>query len=247
LKKEEDMPRQARVKAAGIPQHVVQRGNNQSVCFLTEDDYRFYLYHLGDLSDRHGCAVHAYVLMTDHVHLLMTPESADGISRLMKQLSQRYVQYFNRAYGRRGTLWDGRFRSGLVQAQDLLLRCCRYVELNPVRAGMVRHPGEYEWSSYRCNAEGSPSILVRPHAEYLALGATDGERQEAYRALCRTAPDAAEVAAISRCVYRGRALDSDRLRDEMARAWARRTTEGWPRGRRSDARLPAEMSSQQAT
>lgn len=241
------MPRQARVRAAGIPQHVVQRGNNQSVCFVTGDDYRFYLYHLGDLVDRHDCALHAYALMTDHVHLLVTPERADGLSRLMKQLSQRYVQYFNRAYGRRGTLWDGRFRSGLVQAQDLLLRCCRYIELSPVRAGLAQHPGEYEWSSYRRNAEGLPSVLVRPHAEYLALGQTDAARQEAYRALCRTEPDAAEVAAISRCVYRGRALDSDRLREEMARARARRASEGWPRRRRSDARLLMEMSSPQAT
>ncbi len=241
------MPRQARVKAAGVPQHVVQRGNNLSVCFVTEDDYRFYWYHLGDLADRHGCAVHAYVLMSDHVHLIVTPERADGLSRLMKHLSQRYVQYFNRAYGRRGTLWDGRFRSGLVQAQDLLLRCCRYVELNPVRAGIVRHPGEYEWSSYRCNAEGSPSVLVQPHVEYLALGSTDADRQAAYEALCRTTPDAAEVAAISRCVYRGRALDSDRLREEMTRARSRRATEAGPRRRRSDARLLTEMTTKQAS
>ncbi|MCG3202973.1 MAG: hypothetical protein NFCOHLIN_02860 [Gammaproteobacteria bacterium] len=235
------MPRQARVKAAGIPQHIVQRGNNQSVCFVTEDDSRFYLYHLTDLADRHRCAVHAYVLMTDHVHLLMTPECADGVSRLMKQLSQRYVQYFNRAYGRRGTLWDGRFRSGLVQAHDLLLRCCRYIELNPVRAGIARHPGDYEWSSYRHNAEGAPSVLVRPHVEYLALGGTDGERREAYKALCRATPHPAEVAMISRCVYRGRALDSDRLREGMAQGRAHRAMEEWPRRRRSDATPPTDM------
>lgn len=238
------MPRQARVKAAGVPQVIVQRGNNQSVCFVAEDDYRFYLYQLGDLADRHDCAVHAYVLMIDHVQMLMTPENADGVSRLMKQLSQRYVQYFNRAYGRRGTLWDGRFRSRLVQAQDLLLRCYRYIELNPVRAGIASHPGDYDWSSYRHNAEGAPSGLLRPHVEYLALGGTDGERREAYRAFCGATPDPAEVAVISKCVYPGRVPDSNQLRDAMAQARTHHAMEKWPRRRRSDAALLREMPSQ---
>jgi putative transposase len=228
---------------AGMPQHVVQRGNNRSVCFVAEDDYRFYLYHLGDLAERHSCAVHAYVLMTNHVHLLMSPVSVDGISKLMKQLSQRYVQYFNRAYGRRGTLWEGRYRSGFVQSQDYLLRCCRYIELNPVRAGIVRHPRDYSWSSYRCNAEGAASVLVRPHAEYLGLGRTDPERRAAYSALFLNAQDPDEEAVIRMCVNGG-SLGSDRFRDEIERALGRRITAGCAGRRHSDPKPLAAMESE---
>src|SRR4051812_23176241 len=142
------MPRRARLSLPNIPWHIIQRGNNRAVCFAAEADYRRYLDELAELSKRFGCAVHAYALMTNHVHLLLTPDEAEGPGLLMKHLGQRYVQHVNRAYGRSGTLWEGRFRSCLTQSEDYLLACQRYIELNPVRAGMVRHPRDYRWSSY---------------------------------------------------------------------------------------------------
>src|SRR5687768_4096313 len=175
------MPRRARLRLAGLPLHIIQRGNNRTACFFADEDYGRYLHHLADLARRFECAVHAYALMTNHVHVLLTPTKAEGPSLLMKHLVQRYVQYVNRVYRRSGTLWEGRFRSSLVQHQGYLLKCQRYIELNPVRAGMVQFPGTYAWSSYRANAELRSSALVTPHEEYLALGETSEERAEVYR------------------------------------------------------------------
>lgn len=141
------MPRRARLSLPGIPWHIIQRGNSRSVCFYDEEDCRRYLDELSELAPRFGCAVHAYVLMTNHVHLLLTPVREDSAALLMKHLGQHYVQYVNRVYRRSGTLWEGRFRSCLTQSEDYVLACYRYIELNPVRAGMVRHPGDYRWSS----------------------------------------------------------------------------------------------------
>jgi len=146
------MPRRARLRLAGLLLHIMQRGNNRTACFFADEDYALYLHHLKELSRKFRCAVHAYVLMTNHVHLLLTPAREDGPSLLMKHLGQRYVQYVNRTYRRSGTLWEGRFRSSIVQERGYLLRCHRYIELNSVRAGMVMHPRDYCWSSYCSNA-----------------------------------------------------------------------------------------------
>jgi putative transposase len=175
------MPRRARITMAGMPVHLIQRGNNRHACFFADEDHFCYLHHVKELADKFDCWVHAYVLMTNHVHLLVTPDSAQGISLLMKHLGQRYVQYINRSYRRNGTLWEGRFRSCIVQSEAYLLRCQRYIELNPVRADMVSHPRDYPWSSYRANAEGQPSSLVSPHALFENLGRTAQERRAAYR------------------------------------------------------------------
>jgi putative transposase len=177
------MARQARLRLANSPVHVIQRGNNRSACFHRDGDYLCYLEKLREQSEKYGCAVHAYVLMTNHVHLLLTPEKADGASLLMKHLGQRYVQYFNHMHERSGTLWEGRFRSSIVDQHAYLLRCYRYIELNPVRAGMVAHPRDNPWSSYRINAELAPSALVTPHADYTALSGTADARAAAYRGL----------------------------------------------------------------
>ena len=142
------MPRRARLSLPGVPWHIIQRGNNRSVCFHAEDDYQFYLHYLKEFADKFGCALHAYVLMTNHVHLLLTPARDDSAALMMKHLGQRYVQYVNRTYRRSGTLWEGRFRSCLTQSEDYVLACYRYIELNPVRAGMVLKPQDYRWSSY---------------------------------------------------------------------------------------------------
>jgi len=146
------MPRKPRMYLAGVPCHVVQRGNNRDACFFTDDDYQLYRETLRDACRSYRVDVHAYVLMTNHVHLLMTPQTIEGISRVMQSLGRRYVQYVNRSYQRVGTLWESRHKASLVDAKNYLLACYRYIELNPVAAGMVEHPGDYRWSSFTCNA-----------------------------------------------------------------------------------------------
>lgn len=220
------MPRRARLRIAGLPLHLIQRGNNRSACFHADEDRSLYLHHLTELSCKFGCAVHAYVLMTNHVHLLLTPADKEGPSLLMKHLGQRYVQYINKTYRRSGTLWEGRFRSSIVQKRGYLLRCYRYIELNPVRAGMVQHPADHPWSSYAANAEGKHSGLLTPHAEYLALGAAIDERIAAYQALFRTDLDSITLREIRSATNGGYALGSGRFKAEIAAILGRRAGPG---------------------
>ncbi len=220
------MPRRARLSLPGIPWHIIQRGNNRSACFFAEDDYRFYLEPLGELSKEFGAAVHAYVLMTNHVHLLLTPVRADSTARIMKHLGQRYVQYVNRSYKRSGTLWEGRFRSCLTQSEDDVLACYRYIELNPVRAGMVRHPREYRWSSYRGNAEAKTDALLNPHEQYLRLGREPRERREAYRALFKAHLDDTLIGQIREATHGNYALGNHRFQADIERALGRRARKG---------------------
>ena len=220
------MPRLPRLKLPNTPLHIIQRGNNRSACFGADEDYRFYLDHLTEISAKVGVAVHAYVLMTNHVHLLVTPQDAEGASQLMKRLGQRYVQYFNRAYRRTGTLWEGRFRSCVVGEEDYFMGCHRYIEMNPVRAEMVAHPGEYRWSSYGANAQGESDALISPHALYLGLGLNDEERQAAYRALFRYELDPGLIDEIRRITHGGLVLGSDRFAKEVAILAGRRTQRG---------------------
>ena len=145
------MPRRPRIKLAGLPQHVVQRGINREPCFFAEEDYHSYLHWLQKAAADWHCAIHAYVLMTNHVHLLVSPETEPALAKLMQSVGRRYVQYINRSYKRSGSLWEGRYKSSVIQAETYLLTCMRYIELNPVRAGMVQDPGQYRWSSYRHN------------------------------------------------------------------------------------------------
>ena len=177
------MPRRARLTLPGVPMHIIQRGNNRQACFYCTQDYQFYLNWLLEYADQCECKVHAFVLMNNHVHILLTPESNTSAGALMKRLGQRYVQYINRTYQRSGTLWEGRFRSCLTQDEKYVLACYRYIELNPVRAGMVKHPAEYEWSSYRVNAQGDSSLLIDSHYTYNAMANNVSARQAAYREL----------------------------------------------------------------
>ena len=160
------MPRKPRMYLPEIPCHVIQRGNNREACFFAEQDYQFFLEYLAAACRRYRIAIHAYVLMTNHVHLLMTPTTREGISRAMQSIGRRYVQYINREYRRCGTLWESRHKASLVDAERYLLTCYRYIELNPVRAGMVEHPGDYRWSSYRHNAYGEKNALITQHPLY---------------------------------------------------------------------------------
>jgi putative transposase len=166
-----------------VPLHIIQRGNNRAKCFFGDADYLVYLDLLKHCADDAQCLVHAYVLMSNHVHLLLTPATAAAPASLMKALGQRYVQHVNRRYSRTGSLWEGRYRSSLVEHERYLLTCQRYIELNPVRAQMVAHPSEYRWSSYRANAHGEPSELIIPHAVFTALAPQPIARERAYRQL----------------------------------------------------------------
>ena len=181
------MPRKLRMYMAGMPYHVIQRGNNREACFFADDDYLFYLECLKDACKRYQVNCHAYVLMTNHTHLLLEPLKADGISRVMQSLGRRYVQYINKHYRRCGTLWESRHKSSLVDAETYLLSCYRYIELNPVMANMVEHPGDYRWSSYRCNAYGEINPLIKQHDVYLRLNQDKHLRLNCYRDLFQTA------------------------------------------------------------
>ncbi len=213
---------------AEVPVHVIQRGHNRAACFFEAADYVFYLEHLKVLAARFECAVHAYCLMTNHVHLLLTSATAEGCALLMKHLAQAYAQYVNRRYRRSGTLWEGRFRSCLIDSEGYLLACSRYIELNPVRAGMVRHPRDYPWSSYRCNAAGRADARIAPHECYLALAREPAARREAYRALCRAGLDEETLDEIRLATNGGFVLGNRRFQDEVARMLGRRVTRGKP-------------------
>lgn len=180
------MARIARIVLPNVPLHLIQRGNNRQACFVAEQDYRYYLKLLSTNIAETCCRVHAYVLMTNHVHLLVTPPTKEAVSVMMKAVAQRYTQYFNKKYNRSGTLWQGRFRSSPTQTQEYFLACQRYIELNPVRACMAHDAAAYRWSSYHANGLGHVDKIVTPHAIYLALGPNQMARQEAYRALCAT-------------------------------------------------------------
>jgi putative transposase len=179
------MPRKPRLNLPGIPQHVIQRGKNRDPSFFAAEDYRRYLEDLQKSVEKHVCRIHAYVLMTNHVHLLVTPIVDYGISQMMQALGRRYVYYVNKMYKRAGTLWEGRYKSSLVDSDRYLLTCMRYIELNPIRANMVEHPGEYKWSSYHANAQGEPDALIECHPIYNQLGSSPEIRQAAYRELFR--------------------------------------------------------------
>jgi putative transposase len=200
------MARRLRLHLPGIPVHVIQRGNNRCNCFFDDSDRLLYLSLLAGAARTEGCAIHAFVLMTNHVHLLASTQADNAISRMMKRLGQHYVRTFNRTHQRTGTLWEGRFRSSVVDTRTYLLTCYRYIENNPVRAGMVTRPGDYPWSSFRYNAFGQASDFLCPHAAYSALGPTDEERLATYRAFFATRETDADVDLIRECVNGGLAL-----------------------------------------
>lgn len=222
------MPRRARIRFPGIPLHIIQRGNNRAACFFADEDYRYYLQSLSEGAHRYGCAIHAYVLMTNHVHLLATPEDDEGLSHMMRYLGSRYVQYVNYVYRRSGTLWEGRFKSSLIDSDRYLLTCYRYIELNPVRAGMVAAPADYKWSSHGAHALGRPDDLLRDHSCYLALGVNSEARQGAYRELFQRQVDDVSLKAIRESVNSGLALGGEQFKDQVEAALARSVRAGKP-------------------
>jgi putative transposase len=222
------MPRRPRIALPDVPLHLIQRGNNRQPCFFADADYRNYLNWLSEYAESCSCVVHAYTLMTNHVHLLVTPQTTLASGALMKRLGQRYVQYVNRTYCRSGSLWEGRYRSCIAQDETYVLSCYRYIELNPVRAGIVAHPGEYRWSSYHVNAQGAMSSFVKPHPLYSALGDDDDKRKIAYRELFRDQLDPALVDEIRTATNGNYALGSPAFQEAVADTLGRRATPGKP-------------------
>lgn len=226
------MARLPRIDAAGYPHHVIQRGNNRQAVFVDEADYRRYLLLLQESAAAHSVAVHAYVLMTNHVHLLVTPEIHPALSKFMQAIGRRYVRWFNDRHGRSGTLWEGRFRSAVVSADRYLLACMRYIELNPVRAGMSTSPEEYRWSSNPHHVGKFVDPVIKDHSLFWALGNTPFERQSAYRSLFETLLAETELIELRQATNRGRALTSaaERAVDEaQSPAWHRPRPRGRPR------------------
>lgn len=211
------MPRLPRFNLVDVPQHVIQRGNNRQVCFFEPDDYLFYLDCLKTASGNSGCDVHAYVLMTNHVHILATPRRDHAIPRMMQSIGRRYVQYVNKRNKRTGTLWEGRYRASLVEAERYLLTCYRYIELNPVRArGLATTtPGDYRWSSYQANALGRGDAWLTPHPLYTNLGRMPADRQACYRALFEDALSAEALAEIRQSANQGVVLGGETFREQI--------------------------------
>jgi putative transposase len=224
------MPRLGRYFLADQPQHVIQRGNDRQAVFFSDEDREAYLAWLLAAADKHGCCIHAYVLMTNHVHLLTTPERADSLPRMMQSLGRRYVRHLNDAHRRTGTLWEGRYRAAPIDSEAYLMACSRYIELNPVRARMVRHPREHRWSSYRANALGAADALVTPHPLYRTLGRTAAERQASYRELFREKLGEEFIADLRAATNGGWALGDDAFKRRIAKG-AKRRAEKLPRGR----------------
>lgn len=212
------MPRRPRIQLAGLPMHLVQRGINREPCFFAEEDYHCYLHWLQKSAADWNCAIHAYVLMTNHVHLLISAERAEGPAKLMQSLGRRYVQYINRAYKRSGSLWEGRYKSSVVQAETYLLACMRYIELNPVRAGMVADPAQYRWSSYRHNGLRQADTRLTPHPLYQSLGCDAEERRANYRVLFRSELDDEAIGDIRLALAQNQPLGGEPVR----RAYLRR-------------------------
>lgn len=204
------MPRRARTYLPGYPYHIVQRGNNREACFVSVDDYQFYLGLWVECASRYGVSIHAWCLMTNHIHFLVTPDLSDSISFAMKVIGSRYAQYFNKTYGRTGTLWEGRHKSSLVQSDRYLLTCMRYIELNPVASDMVDKPEKYRWSSYMSNAWGKPGIVV-PHAEYMKLGSGADPRRHAYRELFRYSITSEDIHTIESAAVYNRPVGDNRF------------------------------------
>ena len=216
------MARLPRFVIPGQPQHVILRGNNRTEIFCADADYRFYLEKLQLACAAHGCQLHAYVLMTNHVHLLITPDEEQSLAKTIQMLGRYYVQYYNYSYRRTGTLWEGRYKATLIDSEAYLLTCMRYIELNPVRAGMVSHPSEYPWSSYHHNALGQPDELVTPHLEYRRLGKTEEERQAAYRQLFKHRLPETSIAEIREATNKAWVLGNDRFKQRIQEKLDRR-------------------------
>ena len=213
------MPRLKRFTPSGYGYHVIQRGNNRQVIFCDEEDFTWYVYWLKEYAKQHSVAVHAWVLMTNHVHLLCTPQEDNrGVSAMMQSIGRMYVRRFNAKYERTGTLWEGRFRSCVVDSEKYLMTVSRYIELNPVRAGLAKHPANYKWSSYHRNARGVHTSLCTEHPIYTSLGTDPEARQKSYRALFHDELSNKDIERIRTYSQIGKALGSEQFKTRLYEA-----------------------------
>jgi putative transposase len=220
------MARKPRINIANIPQHVIQRGNNRQACFARDEDVAVYAEWLRESAEENEVAIHSWVFMSNHVHLLATPKHPTAISKMMQTLGRKYVRYFNYSYERTGTLWEGRFKSCLVESDLYVVLCSRYIELNPVRAGMVDDPKDYSWSSYSTHAFGIESKLWTPHDVFLELGKNHVERQQSYRELFKEIVADELLDDIRKSLNKGLILGTERFKDEIESLLNRRVRPG---------------------
>jgi len=220
------MPRPTRLNLTGVPQHITQRGNNRQACFFAKADYELYLSLLNEACHKHECNVHAYVLMTNHVHLLITPNIPAGVSLVIRDLGRDYVRQVNRTYQRTGTMWEGRFKSSLVDGEAYCLECYRYIELNPVRAGMVKHPSDYRWSSFNANAFGESSCLITPHESWTALGGNNKTRLLNYQNLFEKPLEQQQLSEIRYGLKKGLPTGSNRFKRQVEEALSIKLSDG---------------------
>ncbi len=216
------MARLPRYSIPEQPQHIIQRGNNRMDIFRGDGDYRFYLRCMADASKNCDVRIHAYVLMTNHVHLLASPHRRDSISKMMQSIGRKYVQYFNQAYERTGTLWEGRYRSTVIDSEKYLLSCYRYIELNPVRAGIVNNPGDYDWSSYNFHAYGKPDGIISEHKLFWAIGATKEQCRPTYRNLCTESLDTQFIREMRESTNKAWVLGDDDFKAKVEKLSKRR-------------------------
>ena len=211
------MPRPLRILLPNTPHHIVQRGHNRQVVFVADDDYNYYRANLIHFKNELGCRIYAYCLMTNHVHLVVDPgDNPDSLSLLMKGVAGRQTRYVNKFEGRSGSLWEGRFKSSVISTTDYLAPCCRYIDLNPLRAGIVAEPGEHRWSSYCCKALGKKDPVVDCDESYLSSGHNRQERQAAYRQyVCDTIPEG-EIKLIREALQRGQLTGDEKFRREVS-------------------------------
>jgi putative transposase len=209
------MPKKPRFYLPGVPAHIVQRGHSREPVFFEVKDYLIYLDWVLEASERYECEIHAYVLMTNHVHVLVTPKYKNSISLMMQFVGRHYVPYINKNYGTSGSIWEGRYKSNIIHDEAYLLTCMRYIELNPVRANMVNFPEDYRWSSFHANGQGKDSELIRPHALYKSLGGSKYQRLDAYNALFKAHIDDDELGVIRASLQTGTPLGNDYFRERI--------------------------------
>ena len=224
------MPRRPRIDLPGNPQHIIQRGVDRQPVFFSDDDCEYFLEWLNVYATKRSIMLHAYCLMTNHIHLVLTAPSAAELGGLMQDMGRRYVQYVNRTYKRSGGLWQGRYKSSYIQTERYLMACQCYVELNPVRAEMVKAPAEYRWSSYHANALGEINPLITPHQEYLNLGDTQEKRLQAYRELFATKDDDPDWSLIRVATQQGVVVGESRFLETIEKRLGH-TVQPKPRGR----------------
>lgn len=211
------MARRPRVILPNIPVHIIQRGNNKQPCFFQKQDYAVYLNKLKEAAKKFDVKVHCFVLMTNHVHLLLTAIDCDGISAVMQSIGRYYVRYINTSYGRSGTLWEGRFRSSLVDSDEYLLNVYQYIELNPVRANMVGHPKDYPWSSYHKNGGYKQIDFIEQHPLYLQLGKTENERRLNYNVMLSESLPYDTISFISSAANKSRVLGNEKFIEKISK------------------------------